>query len=54
LRPAVPPRRKISEVLALLPKDSTAVMDADVGQDIETAIERHRAHGGALSDHQIV
>jgi antitoxin (DNA-binding transcriptional repressor) of toxin-antitoxin stability system len=42
LRPAVPPRRKISEVLALMPKDSTAVMDADFARDIEAAIESHR------------
>jgi antitoxin (DNA-binding transcriptional repressor) of toxin-antitoxin stability system len=42
LRPAVPARRKISEVLALMPKDSTATMDAGFARDIETAIESHR------------
>jgi len=42
LRPAVPPRRKVSEVLALMPKDSTAIMDADFARDVEAAIESHR------------
>jgi antitoxin (DNA-binding transcriptional repressor) of toxin-antitoxin stability system len=42
LSPAVPPRRKVSEVLALMPKDSTATMDADFAHDIEAAIESHR------------
>ena len=43
LSPATPPRRKISEVLALMPKNSNATMDADFSHDIEAAIERHRA-----------
>ena len=43
LRPAAPPRRKISEVLALMPKNSTATMDADFAHDIEAAIEGHRS-----------
>jgi antitoxin (DNA-binding transcriptional repressor) of toxin-antitoxin stability system len=38
----VPPRRTISECIALLPEDSTAVMDADFAKDIEAAIESHR------------
>ena len=42
LRPAVPPRRKISEVLARMPKNSTATMDADFARDVEAAIEGHR------------
>jgi antitoxin (DNA-binding transcriptional repressor) of toxin-antitoxin stability system len=42
LRPAAPPRRKISEVLALMPKNSNAKMDADFAHDIEDAIEGHR------------
>lgn len=42
LHPALPPRRKISEVLALMPKNSTATMDADFARDVETAIESHR------------
>ena len=42
LRPAVPPRRKISEVLALMSKDSTATMDADFARDVQAAIDSHR------------
>jgi antitoxin (DNA-binding transcriptional repressor) of toxin-antitoxin stability system len=42
LRPVTPPHRKISEVLALLPKNSNATMDADFARDIEAAIESHR------------
>lgn len=38
----VPPRRTISECIALLPEDSTAVMDADFARDVEAAIESHR------------
>jgi antitoxin (DNA-binding transcriptional repressor) of toxin-antitoxin stability system len=41
LRSAEPPRRKVSEILALMPKDSTATMDADFARDIEAAIEAH-------------
>jgi len=37
-----PPRRSISECIALLPEDSTAVMDADFAKDVEAAIESHR------------
>lgn len=37
-----PPRRTISECIALLPEDSTAVMDADFARDVEAAIESHR------------
>ena len=42
LRPPVPPSRKISEVLALMPRDSKARMDASFARDIEAAIEGHR------------
>jgi hypothetical protein len=42
LRSALPPRRKISEVLALMPKRSAATMDADFARDVEAAIESHR------------
>jgi antitoxin (DNA-binding transcriptional repressor) of toxin-antitoxin stability system len=35
-------RRTISECVALLPEDSTAVMDADFAKDVEAAIESHR------------
>ena len=38
----VPPRRSISECIALLPELSTAVMDADFAKDVEAAIESHR------------
>jgi antitoxin (DNA-binding transcriptional repressor) of toxin-antitoxin stability system len=38
----IPPRRLISECIALLPEDSTAVMDADFAKDVEAAIESHR------------
>jgi len=38
----IPLRRSISECIALLPEDSTAVMDADFARDIEAAIESHR------------
>jgi hypothetical protein len=37
-----PLHRTISECIALLPEDSTAVMDADFVKDIEAAIESHR------------
>jgi antitoxin (DNA-binding transcriptional repressor) of toxin-antitoxin stability system len=37
-----PPRRTISECIALLPEDSTAVMDAGFARDVEAAIESHR------------
>jgi len=42
LRPVVPPRRRISEVLALMSRTSTATMDADFAQDVQTAIDSHR------------
>jgi len=38
----VPPRRTISECIARLPEDSTAIMDADFAKDVEAAIESHR------------
>ena len=37
-----PPRRSISECIALLPEDSPAVMDADFAKDVEAAVESHR------------
>jgi antitoxin (DNA-binding transcriptional repressor) of toxin-antitoxin stability system len=42
LRPPVPPSRKISEVLALMPRDSKARMDASFARDVQAAIESHR------------
>jgi hypothetical protein len=38
----VPPSRKISEVIALLPENAPAVMDADFARDVEAAIASHR------------
>ena len=38
----VPPRRSISECIALLPEDSTATVDADFAKDVEAAVEGHR------------
>jgi antitoxin (DNA-binding transcriptional repressor) of toxin-antitoxin stability system len=38
----VPPRRSISECIALLPENSTAIMDADFAKDVEAPIESHR------------
>ena len=38
----VPPRRSIAECIALLPENSTAIMDADFAKDVEAAIESHR------------
>ncbi len=42
LRPALPPRRKVSEVLALMQRESQAIMDADFARDVLAAIESHR------------
>ncbi len=42
LRSAVPPRRKISECIALLSADSTATIDPDFAKDVEAAIAAHR------------
>jgi len=39
--PALPLRR-ISECIALLPENSTAVMDPDFAKDVEAAIDSHR------------
>jgi antitoxin (DNA-binding transcriptional repressor) of toxin-antitoxin stability system len=41
IHPPLPPRRTISECIALLPGDSTAVMDDDFAKDIEAAIESY-------------
>jgi antitoxin (DNA-binding transcriptional repressor) of toxin-antitoxin stability system len=38
----VPPRRSISECIALLPEDSTATIDAEFARDVEAAVESHR------------
>ena len=42
LRPIVPPRRKISECIALLSENSNATIDPDFANDVEAAIAAHR------------
>ena len=42
LHAAEPVRRTISECIALLPEDSTAIVDPDFSKDVEAAIESHR------------
>lgn len=42
LRPPAVTRRKLSEIAALLPKDSTATMDADFAADVQKGIDAHR------------
>jgi len=37
----VPPRRSISECIALLSEHSTAAIDADFAKDVEAAVESH-------------
>jgi antitoxin (DNA-binding transcriptional repressor) of toxin-antitoxin stability system len=41
IHPAEPVRRTISGCIALLPEDSTAIIDADFAKDVEAAIESH-------------
>ena len=41
LKAAEAPRRKISECLAMLPADSTAVIDPDFAADVEAAVAAH-------------
>ncbi len=45
----VPPRRSISECIALLPEDSTATIDADCAKDVEAAVESHERVGQSTS-----
>jgi antitoxin (DNA-binding transcriptional repressor) of toxin-antitoxin stability system len=42
LSPAPTPRRTIQECIALLPEDSTGIMDEDFAADVEAAIAAHR------------
>jgi antitoxin (DNA-binding transcriptional repressor) of toxin-antitoxin stability system len=42
LHAPAPPRRTISECMALLPEHSNAVMDPEFAKDVEAAIESHR------------
>jgi prevent-host-death family protein len=37
-----PPQRSISECIALLPAESTAIIDADFAKDVRSAVEGHR------------
>lgn len=41
IRPAEPPRRRISECIARLPADSTATVDPDFAKDVAAAIPAH-------------
>jgi len=42
LKAAEPPRRRISECIAMLPAGSTATIDEDFAADVEAAIAAHR------------
>jgi len=42
IRAPIPPRRSISECIAMLPEDSAATIDADFARDVEAAVESHR------------
>jgi hypothetical protein len=42
LRASDPPSRRVAEVLALIPRDSTAIMDGDFARDVQAAIDSHR------------
>lgn len=37
-----PPRRTISDCIALLPENSTATIDPDFAKDVQAAIDSHR------------
>ncbi len=42
IRTPAPARRSIEECIALLPEDSTAVIDDDFARDVEAAVAIHR------------
>jgi len=42
LHPAEPVRRTLSECIALLPEDSSAVIDPDFAKDVGLAADSHR------------
>ena len=42
LRPAFPRRRRLSEIAASLPGQSTATLDPDFAADVQDFIDRHR------------
>jgi len=41
LHPPKPPRRTIEECIALLPANSTAVIDEDFASDVRAAVDAH-------------
>ena len=42
MRPPAPVRRTLAECIAMLPEDSTAIVDEDFAKDVGAAIEAHR------------
>jgi len=42
LRAAEPRRRRLSEIMAALPEDSSATIDPDFAADVQTFIDNHR------------
>jgi antitoxin (DNA-binding transcriptional repressor) of toxin-antitoxin stability system len=42
LSPPTTPRRTIEECIALLPENSTGIMDEDFARDVQAAINAHR------------
>ena len=42
LRAVPPPRRKLSEIMASLSPDSTAVLDPDFAADVQSFVNSHR------------
>jgi hypothetical protein len=42
LKAAEPPLRTIAQILALMPKDSTATIDENFAADVDAAIDAHR------------
>ncbi len=42
IHPPIPVRRSLSSCIALLSKDSSAIMDCDFARDVEAAIVAHR------------
>lgn len=42
IRPAEPPRRLMSECIALMPEESIGTIDPDCSKDVEAAIAAHR------------
>ncbi len=42
LRAATPRRRKLSEIMAALPENSEAILDADFATDVQSFVDSHR------------